>query len=387
MEPLETAIIGCGGRARLALRDSRFRIRAGADPSEKGRHWLLQEVPDAAVFSDHREMLATIRPEVVFVTSPDWLHPEHASDALAAGAAVFCEKPLAITIEGATRILENARRHRGRFYVGHNLRHAPFLQTMRRLIDQGAIGRVQAAWCRHFISYGGDAYFKDWHCERRFGTGLLLQKGAHDLDILHWLCGARTRRVVAMGRLSVYDRGERRPPDAAESAEWRVNLWPPHQQKGLHPRIEVEDHSMVLMQLANGVQASYEQCHYTPDTVRNYTIIGDEGRLENVGDTGEWEVQLRNRRRHGFGPPDEVIRGQSSGEGHGGADEAILQEFHRFVREGQPASVSAVGAWDAVACGVRATESLRDENRPREVEPLSADLAAWLTRMEAGQNA
>lgn len=62
METLETAIIGCRRRARLALRDSRFRIRAGADPGEKGRQWLLQEVPDAALFSDHREMLATIRP-------------------------------------------------------------------------------------------------------------------------------------------------------------------------------------------------------------------------------------------------------------------------------------------------------------------------------------
>jgi len=385
MNPLESAIIGCGRRARLALEHPGFRICAGADPGEKGRRWLRDAVPDAIPFISHREMLEKIQPQVVFITSPDWLHPEHASDALAAGATVFCEKPLAITIEGATRILESARAHNGPLYVGHNLRHAPFLKTMKRLIDQGAIGQVQAAWCRHFISYGGDAYFKDWHCERRYGTGLLLQKGAHDLDVLHWLCGARTRRLVAMGRLSVYSRGERRQPGEPENEDRQFNLWPPHAQKGLHPTIEVEDHSMVLMQLANGVQASYEQCHYTPDTVRNYTIIGDEGRIENLGDTGEWEVQLRNRRRPGFGPPDEVFRGAPATGGHGGADLAILEEFHAFVRRQQPASVSAVGAWDAVACGVRATESLRDENRPREVEPLAADLADWLARMEAGR--
>jgi len=46
METLETAIIGCGRRARLALRDSRFRIHAGADPSEKGRQWKRAKTPE-----------------------------------------------------------------------------------------------------------------------------------------------------------------------------------------------------------------------------------------------------------------------------------------------------------------------------------------------------
>ncbi len=39
------------------------------------------------------------------------------------------------------------------------------MRKMRELIERGRIGRVEAIWCRHFISYGGDAYFKDWHSE------------------------------------------------------------------------------------------------------------------------------------------------------------------------------------------------------------------------------
>ena len=65
-------------------------------------------------------------------------------------------------------------------------------------------GEVKAGWCRHFVSYGGDAYFKDWHADRTKSTGLLLQKGAHDIDVLHWLCGGYSKRVSAMGALSVY---------------------------------------------------------------------------------------------------------------------------------------------------------------------------------------
>ena len=54
---------------------------------------------------------------------------------------------------------------------------------------RGHIGEVKAGWCRHFVGWGGDFYFKDWHADRTKSTGLLLQKGAHDIDVLHWLCG------------------------------------------------------------------------------------------------------------------------------------------------------------------------------------------------------
>ncbi|MFE7394434.1 Gfo/Idh/MocA family oxidoreductase [Streptomyces sp. NPDC057582] len=80
----------------------------------------------------------------------------------------------------------------------------PVVVAMRELIVNGAIGKVKAVWCRHFVGHGGDFYFKDWHADRRLTTGLLLQKGAHDIDVIHWLAGGYTRRVNAMGGLTVY---------------------------------------------------------------------------------------------------------------------------------------------------------------------------------------
>ena len=78
---------------------------------------------------------------------------------------------------------------------------------------------MKAVWCRHFVGNGGDYYFKDWHADRRRPTGLLLQKGAHDIDVIHWLAGGYDRRVSAMGALAVYGditdrRDRRRPADA-----------------------------------------------------------------------------------------------------------------------------------------------------------------------------
>ena len=159
--------------------------------------------------------------------------------------------------------------------------------------------QVQTIWCRHFVGDGGDYYFKDWHADRSKTTGLLLQKGAHDLDIIHWLAGAPSRRVTAMGALKRlrrhHDRSDR---DGEVVGDWfdRENNWPPRSQRGLHPIIDVEDVSMMLMELENGVLASYQQCHFTPDYWRNYTVIGTDGRLENFGDEVGATVKVWSRR-------------------------------------------------------------------------------------------
>ena len=143
--------------------------------------------------SDYRELLKRDEVGAVFICSPDFLHEEHAVAALKAGKPIYLEKPMAITLAGCDRILRTAAKLKGKLYLGHNMRHMTFVQKMRKLIQDGAIGEVKAAWCRHFISYGGDAYFKDWHADRTKSTGLLLQKAAHDIDVLHWLCGGYTQ--------------------------------------------------------------------------------------------------------------------------------------------------------------------------------------------------
>ena len=113
------------------------------------------------------------------------------------------------------------------------------------------------------------------------------------IDIMHWLMGSRTKRVVGMGMLSIYNQCERREPDNRGGyAIFSEKHFPPLSQKGFSPVIDVEDHNMVMMQLENGAQATYMQCHYTPDTERNYTFIGTKGRIENVGDSGDCQVHV-----------------------------------------------------------------------------------------------
>lgn len=379
---LKIGVVGFGLRGHLALEAHRpgegSVVTAVCDLSERSRTEARAAFPDALITPDLDHLLAS-GVDAVMVLTPDDTHAAVAVPALEARAAVFCEKPLETSIEGCDRILEAARRTGSRLYVGHNMRHMPVITLMHDLIEAGRIGEVKAVWCRHFVGNGGDYYFKDWHADRSRSVGLLLQKGAHDLDVIHWLAGAYTVRTQAIGSLSVYGSiTDRRDRSGERMLEWfSLDNWPPTAATGLNPVVDVEDISQVNLVLDNGVLGSYEQCHFTPDYWRNYTVIGTEGRLENLGDEVGAEVRLWNRRHRGAAPADEsFIVGEVEG-GHGGADRLLIDEFLAFVREGVPTRTSPVAARQAVATGLVATESIRGNGGLLPVPQLDPELVEY----------
>ena len=388
MKTYKIGIIGVHGRGRHAWAAHRpeqgFEIVMGADPCEPASHnkqWgdfvhFTEKFPNAVLVKDYKELLANKEIDIVFIMSPDFCHEEQVVAALEAGKAVYLEKPMAITIEGCDRILRTAYRTKSKLFIGHNMRYFPAILKMKEVIDSGLIGEVQCGWCRHFINYGGDAYFRDWHSEQKNTCGLLLQKGAHDIDSMHWLMGSSSRRVVGMGMLSVYDKCARRAPDSESTAVWGENQYPPLEQSGFSPVIDVEDHNMIMMQLANGAQATYMQCHYTPDSERNYTFIGTRGRVENIGDSGECQIHVWTQR----GPrrtPDIVYNLKKVAGTHGGADAPIIDNFLNFVSKGELTNANPVAARDAVAAGVLGHYSMRNGNIPQDVPALEPELLEY----------
>lgn len=373
---LNFAVLGPHGRGRISLLVHRPEegLRVAAVCASHLENLERYDVcgPELIRTTNYQDILNNANIDAVFVCTPDYLHAEHTIGALNAGKHVFLEKPMGVTIEDCDAILAAAEKSAGKLYVGHNMRFFPVMRKMRELIEAGRIGRVEAIWCRHFISYGGDAYFKDWHSERKNVTSLLLQKGAHDIDIIHYLAGGYTKRVVGMGKLSVYNEvADRRKPEEAENVTFVRDNWPPLSQTGLSPKIDVEDHSMLLLQLDNGVQASYQQCHYTPDDCRNYTIIGTEGRMENYGDhstpEGLASVHLWNSRMGYQEQGNEVFRIPNIEGSHGGADPLLLDDFVNFLRGKIPVGATVRDARAAVAAGCLGAESLRNGSVPFDI--------------------
>lgn len=380
---LRVAVIGVGARAEIgrhvAEASPGSTVVAAVDPSPAGRERARALFGGIPVFADLPGLVAAGGVDAAVVAAPDDAHAELAIALLRAGIAVYLEKPLATRLEDADRVLATAAATGTALYVGHNFRHAAVVRLMKAIIDEGRIGRVRAVWVRHFVGNGGDYYFRDWHADRRRTNGLLLQKASHDLDVIHHLAGGVTRRVSAMGDLLVYGAtaDRREPAEGATMPDWfSLDHWPPHAVTGLHPVIDVEDVSMVHLALDNGVLASYEQCHFTPDYWRNYTVIGDEGRLENVGDTAGGVVKVWTSRREGFAAPDLEYPIEGVALGHEDADLATMREFLRHVADGAPTLVSPLAARAAVAAGDLATRSLRMGSRPLDVPPLPPEVVA-----------
>lgn len=384
---LQIGIIGSGGRGQLlgslAHRPGRgSRIVACCDTSE-GTLARNREDYGAGIFTtSNYHALLERKLDAVIIATPDFLHEEQAVAVVSRGLAVYLEKPMALTIAGCDRILRAAAKTRARLYVGHNMRHMPFVRKMKSLIDGGAIGEVKACWVRHFVGHGGDFYFRDWHAERRYTNSLLLQKAAHDLDIIHWLCGGYSRKVNALGALTLFgDLPGRKPAPKGLSrnrpGEMKLQAFPPTAMRGLNHRIDVEDLSTMQMQLDNGVLATYTQCHYTPDYWRNYVVIGTEGRMENFGN-GEPGTCVRvwNRRKQGYDERGDITyRIPVSKGAHGGADPRIMEEFLGFARNGGKTDTSPLAARESIAAGCMATESLRSGGAVRAVPRVSPALA------------
>lgn len=377
MTNINFAVVGPHRRGRISLLahrpDDGLKLVAACAPDLNNlEEYKTTCGEDFLLTTDYEALTHNPAVDAIFICTPDFLHAQHAIAALEAGKHVFLEKPMAITIEDCDLILAAAAKSKGKLYVGHNMRFFPVMQKMRSLIDEGRIGRVEAIWCRHFISYGGDAYYKDWHSERKNTTSLLLQKGAHDIDIIHYLAGSYTRRVVGMGKLSVYNEvADRRNEDEVVSVVFNRNNWPPLSQTGLSPIIDVEDHSMILMQLDNGVQASYQQCHYTPDDFRNYTVIGTEGRIENYADhstKSQWaSVHLWNRRMGYQEQGNEVFRIPNSEGSHGGSDPLMVADFIHFLRSGENNGATLRDARMAVATGCLGAASILNGSQPYDI--------------------
>jgi predicted dehydrogenase len=377
---LKIGVIGTGGRGSIARHahkpDEGSKVVAYCDVNDGSLELGKERFGDDAFATKDYHKLLEKDLDGVFITTPDFLHEEHAVAALEAGKSVYLEKPMHITIEGCDNVMRAAQKTGAKLFLGHNMRYMTIIRKMKKLIDDGVIGDVKAVWCRHFISYGGDAYFRDWHADRTKSTGLLLQKGAHDIDVIHWLAGGYSKRVAAFGALSAY--GDVPKAEVGESVHptWEKKNWPPKALKDFYPIVDVEDNTSMIMELDNGIIANYMQCHFTPDSCRNYTFIGTEGRLENIGDHPDSPIFVWNKRTDSYRTVgDELYYGDPVAEGgHGGADPLIIKEFLDHISKGIETTSTPQASRMSVAAGCKATESLRNGGSALDVPAIPDDL-------------
>lgn len=375
MEKVRIGVIGAGLRGSLAKywhEHEESELVALADISKERRdkfHASIDHKEDFFLTDDYRELLTRDDIDAIAVLSPDYLHEEHVIAALQAGKHVYAEKPLAITTEGCDRIIEEHKKSGKHLMVGFNMRYMSMYQTMKEIIDSGVIGEIKAVWVRHFVGFGGYFYYHDWHGNSKNTTSLLLQKGSHDLDVIHWLTGKYTKKVSAFGSLDYY--GGDKPNDLTCPTCDLKNTCPEYVEHtftecAFREEIDVEDNNMLIMELEGGIKASYLQCHFTPDYERNYTFIGTEGRLEN--DDVNNKIYVKTRKTNTWKELSDVTYDMKPERGgHGGADPKITKDFLNLILHNQEPMSTPFDGRMSVAVGCAATESLRAGGKVVEI--------------------
>lgn len=201
MKPL-VLVLGCGSIGRrhaTNLRRLGHRV-AAFDPDPARQAWAGKEL-DAAVVRTVDEGLA-LRPAAVWVCTPPVHHAAPGLAALASGAAVFLEKPLAHSLADARRLTHAAARARRLAAVGYQLRWHPALRWIKARLDEGAWGKLL------FLRAEFGQYLPDWRpwqdfrrsytARRSLGGGILLD-ASHELDLVRWLAG-EARSVSCLAR-------------------------------------------------------------------------------------------------------------------------------------------------------------------------------------------
>jgi predicted dehydrogenase len=178
-----TAIPYSHASAIAAIPD--LELVAGCDIAPAARDVFLDRWsarwPDLKVYADYREMLRTERPELVAVVTPDHLHRQVVETAVESGArGIFCEKPIATTLEDADAIVAAVRGAGVTVNVNYTRRWYPEFVEARRLIRSGAIGRLSQI----IIEMGGP-------------RAMLFRNHTHGIDIINYLADAAPTWVWA----------------------------------------------------------------------------------------------------------------------------------------------------------------------------------------------
>ncbi|MHB0877235.1 MAG: Gfo/Idh/MocA family protein [Anaerolineae bacterium] len=200
-------VIGCGGMGKLHSRSlgklGNARIVAAADADAAGLAAYASEFHPDRTHTEYAALLEDPAVEAVLVCVPTYMHPPIVQAAARAGKQVFCEKPIALSVQAAEEMVEACDKAGVLFMMGFVRRFDNDWGTFRQMVQQNEIGRP-IVW-RHVIASGGPS--SPWYNDREKGGGPIVDGAIHDIDFANWLFGDAvwTAGVARSFKSSAYD--------------------------------------------------------------------------------------------------------------------------------------------------------------------------------------
>lgn len=192
---LRVGLSGCGAVSQLyygpALRtleaEGRLTVAGFFDPDQSSAALVASPFPAARVSTAFEDLLS-LGLDLVIVAAPPRFHAPQAIAALESGAAVHCEKPLALSAAEGERMLEAARASGGHLSVGLMRRSFPAVRAIARLLDNQLLGALQSVDVFEGGAFDWPVRSPHYFSVDESGGGVLRDIGPHALDLLTgWL--------------------------------------------------------------------------------------------------------------------------------------------------------------------------------------------------------
>jgi len=184
-----------GVHASILARDERVQVTAIYDVQKQRAEQFAQST-GAQVAHSVAEVLATC--DTVYITTPNTQHTELAILAAEERRHVFCEKPMATSVNDARRVLKAAEKSERVFQVGHNRRFAPVYAELKRMLSE--THRPHSA---HVKMNRGELLHPEWVGDPKTTGGFLYETTIHMFDMMRFLFG-EVKTLQAIGSKHEY---------------------------------------------------------------------------------------------------------------------------------------------------------------------------------------
>ena len=198
-------------------------ITAICDTYEAFVNRAAKIAPNAKTFADYKQLLASPDVEAVIIATPSHLHKEIALAAIVADKHVYCEAPLASSIDEAKAIAVAGQGSKKIFQAGLQGRSNPLYEHVSKFVKSGCLGNVAEAHaqCNKKQSWKKMAPTPErekemnWRLSKQTSSGLVGELGIHSLDLANWYLNALPAAVTGFGSLVNWTDG-RDVPDTVQ---------------------------------------------------------------------------------------------------------------------------------------------------------------------------
>lgn len=381
-EPVRVGVAGMGVRGlwigQMVRDNVHSALVAVADTNPRMLQIARALFPEVELYDSNVKMLQEAPLDAIVVGTSDRFHAQNGLEALRGGKHVLIEKPLAQSFDDLEK-LARLRRETG-LTVGTflELRHSLLWKRVKEIVQSGEIGAVLSAYlCEHVGRDKAQFFSRDKTRSRQNVVSLVLQKGVHGLDLLNWMVDSSPIRVNATGARRFFG-GDQSAEKRCRDCEQRrmcehahnYKLWmdPPgiefqHDEDRCvwSEAADVEDISLVNIEYASGVVASYHEVHFAPYYGLHMTLFGSKAQLdvEANHDTGLIYVEVTRR----YGNRDQRRERPITNAGdHAGGDPLLLNDFVLACLEGYEPLCDLRAGYESAAIGVGTRQSIDSGN-------------------------